>query len=156
MSLLRCRCEPQLVHHGPAGDNENDNDNDTLRKVQHPSMKAWPYKQECRNHDSAKKESVSLPLLRTVCSASNLEMNSKQGKRHVTTHRHEFTNSELRIHGFGATQRNRRGSQEGDKQARETRKKQTPGEEVGRYHSSSVTPDSQPNFLSVVRGTRTQ
>ena len=27
-------------------DNDNDNDNDTLRKVPHPSMKAWPYRQE--------------------------------------------------------------------------------------------------------------
>ena len=67
---------------------DNDNDNDTLRKVQHPSMKAWPYRQECGGHDNAKKiwctdEACSIgkvctnPLLRTVCSASNLEMNSK-------------------------------------------------------------------------------
>ena len=45
---------------------DNDNDNDTLRKVQHLSMKAWPYKQECTGHDPAKKESVALmklPLL---------------------------------------------------------------------------------------------
>ena len=34
--------------------------------------------------------------------------------------------------------------------------KQTPREEVGRYHGSSVTPDSQPTFLSLVRGIRTQ
>ena len=80
-------------------DNDNDNDNDTLKEVQHLSMKAWPYRQECRGHDPAKKESVALmklallakwctnPLLRTVGSASKLEMNSKYRNRHVTTHR---------------------------------------------------------------------
>ena len=55
-------------------------------------------------------------------------------------------NSQIRISeilGFGATQRSSQGSQEGDKQARETRKKkQTPEEEVSSYRSSSVTPDS--------------
>ena len=45
-----------------SGGNDND-DNDTLRKVQHPSMKAWPYKQECRGHDPAKTESVALMKL---------------------------------------------------------------------------------------------
>ena len=34
---------------------DDDNDTDTLRKVQHLSMKAWPYKQECRGHDAEKK-----------------------------------------------------------------------------------------------------
>ena len=67
----------------------------TLREVQHRSMKAWPYRRECRGHDTAKKnllgdEACSIgkvctnPLLRTVCSTSNHEMNSKE---HVTTHR---------------------------------------------------------------------
>ena len=27
----------------------------TLREVQHLSMKAWPYRRECRGHDPAKK-----------------------------------------------------------------------------------------------------
>ena len=35
----------------------------TLREVQHPSMKAWPYRQECRGHDPAEKESVALMKL---------------------------------------------------------------------------------------------
>ena len=35
----------------------------TLREVQHPSMKAWPHRQECRGHDPAKKESVALMKL---------------------------------------------------------------------------------------------
>ena len=35
----------------------------TLREVQHPSMKAWPYRRECREHDPAKKESVALMRL---------------------------------------------------------------------------------------------
>ena len=35
--------------------NDNENDNDTLREVRHPSMKAWPHRQECRGHDPAKK-----------------------------------------------------------------------------------------------------
>ena len=39
--------------------NDNDNDNDTLRKVQHLSMKAWPHWQECRGHDPAKKKRIS-------------------------------------------------------------------------------------------------
>ena len=33
----------------------------TLREVQHLSMKAWPYRRECRGHDPReKKESVAL------------------------------------------------------------------------------------------------
>ena len=44
-----------LQQHDETGVSDNDNDNDTLRKVQHLSTKAWPYKQECRGHDSAKK-----------------------------------------------------------------------------------------------------
>ena len=67
-------------------------------------------------------------------------------------------NSQIQISGIlgsGATQRRSQGNQERDKQARETRKKkQAPEEEVGRYRSSSVTPDSQPNVLSFVRGIR--
>ena len=62
----------------------NDNDNDTLRKVQHPSMKAWLYRQECRGHDPAKKESVArmkLALLarcaHTHCTQSVAGMNSQ-------------------------------------------------------------------------------
>ena len=43
--------------------NDNDNDNDTLREVQNPSMKAWPYRQECRGQNPAKKESVALMKL---------------------------------------------------------------------------------------------
>ena len=35
----------------------------TLREVQHLSMEAWPYKRECRGHDSTKKESVALMRL---------------------------------------------------------------------------------------------
>ena len=69
-------------------------------------MKAWPYKQECRGHDPTRKQSVALmrlallarcALLRTVCSTSSHEMNSKE---HVTTHRlllewiHEFKSLE--------------------------------------------------------------
>ena len=42
---------------------DNDNDNDTLREVRHPSMTAWPYRQECRGPDPAKKEFVSLVKL---------------------------------------------------------------------------------------------
>ena len=57
-------------------------------EVQHLSMKAWPYKRECRGHDPAKKricctdEACSIgkvftnPLLRTVCSTSNHEMSN--------------------------------------------------------------------------------
>ena len=68
------------------------------------------------------------PLLRTVCSASNPEMNSKSRKKKTRNNTpgccwYEFTNSDLGILGFGATQRDRQGSQEGDTQARETRKK---------------------------------
>ena len=49
------------------------------------------------------------------------------------------------------------GKPRGDEQARETRKKKTHiEEEVGRYRSSSVTPVSQPNFLALERGSRTQ
>ena len=33
----------------------NDNDNDTLRKTDIRQMKAWPYRQECRGRDTAKK-----------------------------------------------------------------------------------------------------
>ena len=35
----------------------------TLKKVQHPSMNAWPYRPECRGHDPNKKESVALMKL---------------------------------------------------------------------------------------------
>ena len=64
----------------------------TPREVQHLSMKAWPYRRECRGHDPAKKricctdEACSIgrvctnPLSRTVCSTSNHEMNSKRRK----------------------------------------------------------------------------
>ena len=35
----------------------------TLKEVQHLSIKAWPYRRECRGHDPAKKESVALVRL---------------------------------------------------------------------------------------------
>ena len=58
---------PHFVFHSTIArsrhDNDNDNDNDTLREVRHPSMKAWPYRPECRGHDPAKKESVALMKL---------------------------------------------------------------------------------------------
>ena len=56
----------------------------TLREVQHLSMKAWPYRRECRGHDPAKKricctdEACSIgrvctyTLLMTVCSTSTM------------------------------------------------------------------------------------
>ena len=134
-------------------------------------MKAWPWRQECRGHDTAKKiccadEACSIgkvctnPLLRTVCSASNLEMKSKKRKKiRINTQAVAGMNSQIRISEFSDSEQHH----EADKEAkRVTRrpgkpgKKQTPEEEVGRYRSSSVTPDSQPHFLSLVRGIRTQ
>ena len=56
----------------------------TLREVQHLSMEAWPYRQECRGHDPAKKricctdaactvgKLCTYTLLRTVCSTSDM------------------------------------------------------------------------------------
>ena len=55
-------------------------------------MKAWPYRQECRGYDPTKKiccvvETCSIgkvstyTLLRTVCSASSVEMNSEYRKK---------------------------------------------------------------------------
>ena len=60
-------------------------------------------------------------------------------------------NSQIRIsESWDSEQHNEanREARRGDTQARETRKKKrTPEEEVGRYRSSSVSPDSLPNFL---------
>ena len=42
------------------------------------------------------------------------------------------------------------------RQGKPRKKKHTPEEEVGKYHSSSVTPVSQPKCLALVRGRRTQ
>ena len=51
-----CRVSTRTV-----GDNDNDNDNDTQsEKSRIHRMKAWPYSQECRDHDPTKKESVLL------------------------------------------------------------------------------------------------
>ena len=80
----------------------------TLREVQHLSMKAWPYRREGRGHDPAKKicctdkacaigKVCTNPLLRTVCSTSNHEMNSKE---HVTTQAVAGMNSRIQIAGI--------------------------------------------------------
>ena len=109
----------------------------TLREVQHPSMKAWPYRRECRGHDPAKKicytdevctfgKVCTIPLLRTVCSTSSHEMNSKRRKTRNGTQAVAGMNSQIQISGilgFGATQRRSRGNQEVTSRPGKPRKK---------------------------------
>ena len=83
-------------------------------------------------------------------------MNSKKKTyRHTGCCWNEFTNSDLWNPRIRSNTTKTSGKPRGDEQARETRKKHTPEEEVGRYRSS-VTPVSQPKFLALVRGSRTQ
>ena len=101
-------------------------------------MKAWPYRRECGGHDRAEKricctdEACSIgkvctnPLLRTVCSTSNHEMNSK-GTRN-DTQAVAGMNSRIQISGilgFGATQRRSQGNQEGTSRPGKPGKKNT-------------------------------
>ena len=127
-------------------------------------MKAWPYRQECRGHDPAKKESVVLMKLvllarcaQTHCygqCAVHQVLRWTQNKENKNTRQqtgccwYVFTNSDLRILGFGATRRIRQGRQEGDTQAREAKKKQHPERKSAEYRSSSVAPDSIQIFFS--------
>ena len=87
----------------------------------------------CADEASSFGKERTNPLIWTVCSALSPEMDSekrKQTRPHTGCCWYEFTNSDLWILGFGARRRIRQGSQEGDKQAKDTRKKQTPEEEV--------------------------
>ena len=114
----------------------NDNDNDTLREVQHPSMKAWPYRHECGGHDPRKRISCTdevctfgkvrtNPLLKTVCSTSSHEMNSKRRKTRNDTQAVAGMNSQIRITDSSD-------SEQHNEEVRETKRRQAgqgnPGE----------------------------
>ena len=74
------------------------------------------------------------PLLRTVCSASSPEMNSEYRKKDTRNHTGccctDFTNSNLRILGFGATPSKQPGKPGGGHTGQGDQEKQTPEEEV--------------------------
>ena len=65
-------------------------------------------------------------------------------------------NSQIRISESSDSVQHNEANREAKRETQTRKKKRTPEEEVGRYRSSSVTPDSLPNFLSLVRGIRTQ
>ena len=97
-------------------------------------------------------------LLRTVCNASSLEMNSenkkKQQKTWETTQADAVLNSQIlyhRILGFGATSTQNRKPGEGHTGQGNQEKHQHPERRSAGYHSATVVPDSYPNSLSLVR-----
>ena len=82
---LNCNVANQHNDTFLSSDGVNDNDNDTQKKSAQQSSEAWPYRRECRSHNTAKtslSERVRLALLArfalenskmTVCSTSGLE-----------------------------------------------------------------------------------
>ena len=126
-------------------------------------MKAWPYKQECKGHDPAKKnyctdEACSFgmvctnPLLWTVqCIKSKMDQIRRNNTQAVAG-----MNSQIRISESTDSEQHDESDKEAKRVTRrkETRKNKHPKKKCRRYRSSSVTPDSQPNVLSLVRGIR--
>ena len=99
----------------------------TLREVQHLSMKAWPYRRECRGHDPAKK---IICCTDAACSVGKVHLHTvfcqRQCAVHRTCERHKGTgkktqavagiNSSIQIAGilgFRATQRRSQGDHAG-------------------------------------------
>ena len=128
--------------------------NDTLREVPHLSNEG--HRQECGGHDPTKKiccvveafDKVCMyRLLRTVCNASCLEMDSEyiEKRREIAV-----LNSQIlahRILGFGATSTKKQRKPTGKTSQGIQEKHQLPERKSAEYHSSSVAPDFHPIFF---------
>ena len=139
----------------------------TLRKVQHQSMEAWPYRRECRGHDPTNRrvcwtvEACSngkvrtYTLLRTVCSTSNMRCTRKNTwqntgccwKKFTNSNRWESSDSEQHNGEFREARRETGGQRGQDKDTYQERKLATTV-----AHQSLLSSNLIFNYFNLCRG----